>query len=96
MSARSLEQERLACSPMGSLEYVVESQHDGRVETWFVLRPHPHLASNYEDKGVPLPHGCRVVVEAHSLRPVGVLGGATPPPTPSAMGHNPYFDLSPS
>ncbi len=47
-------------------------------------------------KGVPLPHGCRVVVEAHSLRPVGVLGGATPPPTPSAMGHNPYFDLSPS
>ena len=75
MSARSLEQERLACSPMGSLEYVVESQHDGRIEKWFVLRPHPHLASNYEEKGVPLPHGCRVVVEAHSLRPVGVLGG---------------------
>ena len=60
MSARSLEQERLACSPMGSLEYVVESQHDGRVETWFVLR------------------------------------GATPPPTPSALWHNPYFDLCPS
>ena len=47
---------------------------------------------------MPLPHGCRIVVDAHSLRPVGVLEAISrpPPPTPSAMGHNPYFDLAPS
>jgi len=96
MSARTLDQERLACSPMGNLEYVVECRQHDHIEKWFVLRPHPQLASSYQEKGVPLPHGCRIVVEAHSLRPVGVLEAILPPPTPSAMGHNPYFDLAPS
>ena len=96
MTPRTLEQERLACSPMGNLEFVVECRHDDRVETWLVLRPHPGVASSYQPKGKPLPQGCRLVVDAHSLRPLGVLAGSVPPPTPSAMGHNPYFDLAPS
>lgn len=96
MTTSPLEDERLACSPMGYLEYVVESQQEGRIEKWFVLRPNEGLASNYLEKGVSLPRGCRVVVEAYSLRPVGVLPRDIEPPTPSAAGYNPYFELPPS
>jgi hypothetical protein len=96
MNAQPLDDERLACSPMGYLEYVVESQQDGRTEKWFVLRPNEDLASNYLEKGVPLPRGCRVVVDAQSLRPLGVLPDDVPAPTPSTTGYNPYFELPPS
>jgi hypothetical protein len=81
-----------ACAPIGRLEYVVESRHDGDVETWFVLRPHPDLAPQFESLGVALSPGCRVVVEARSLRPVGVLDSELPP-APLPAGFNPYFDL---
>jgi hypothetical protein len=96
MTTQPLEHERLVCSPMGYLEYVVESQQDGRVEKWFVLRPNQDMALNYLEKGVSLPRGCRVVVDAQSLRPVGVLPGEIQPPTPSTAGYNPYFELPPS
>jgi hypothetical protein len=56
---------------MGDLEYVIESRHDGNVETWFVVRPHHDLADQYAALGVVLSPHCRVVVEAESLRPVG-------------------------
>lgn len=81
---------------MGHLEYVVESRLGGRVERWFVLRPNEKLASNYRETGVSLPRGCRVVVDAHSLRPVGVLPSDVQAPTPAAAGFNPYFDLPPA
>lgn len=97
MTSRPLEHERLACSPMGCLEYVIESQQeDGRVEKWFVLRPNEDLAMKYLEKGVSIARGCRVVVDAESLRPLAVLPGDVQPPTPSAAGFNPYFELPPS
>lgn len=79
---------------MGRLEYVVESTHGGDVETWLVLRPYRELARHYEALGVELSPDCRVVVEAGSLRPVGVLAEDVPP-APSPAGFNPYFDLPP-
>ena len=80
------------CAPMGRLEYVVESRVRGEVETWFVLRPHGELAPRYKALGVTLSPDCRVVVEARSLRPVGILESACPA-TPLSAGFNPYFDL---
>ena len=86
---------RSACSPMGDLEYVIESRHHGNVETWFVVRPHRNLADQYAALGVVLRPDCRVVVEAESLRLVGILP-AHLAVTPSAAGFNPYFDLPPA
>ena len=83
---------RERCEPMGLLEYIVESRHGGELERWLVLRPHEGLAPRCEALGMPLTPGCRVVVEADSLRPVGVLESEFPPAPPSA-GYNPYFDL---
>ena len=69
------------CAPMGRLEYVVESHRRGKLQRWFVLRPHEDLAERYAAAGLSLSPGCRVVVEAESMRPVGVLGspGSVPP-----------------
>jgi hypothetical protein len=83
------------CAPMGDLEYVVESRHHGSIETWFVVRPHHDLAEHYAAQGVLLSPDCRVVVEAASLRPVGVLPQDVPV-APSPAGFNPYFDLPPT
>ena len=84
-----------SCAPMGRLEYVVESRIRGDVETWFVVRPHKDMAQHYADRGVTLSADCRVVVEADSLRPVGVLACEFEA-APSAAGYNPYFDLPPA
>ena len=83
------------CEPMGRLEYVVESRHEGRLETWYVVRPHRGYVPRGPALGVPITPGCRLVVEAESLRPVGVLEGAMPD-TPLPAGYNPYFDLPPA
>ena len=80
---------------MGELEYVIESRHHGSIETWFVLRPHRDLAGRYAEMGVVLSPDCRVVVEAESLRPVGVLPQDVPV-APSPAGFNPYFDVPPA
>ena len=84
-----------SCAPMGDLEFVVESRHHGSVETWFVVRPHEDLAHHYARLGVVLLPNCRVVVEAGSLRPVGVLPEDVPV-APSPAGFNPYFDVPPA
>jgi hypothetical protein len=89
MSEPQLDQDRLACSPMGHLEYVVESERDGRTERWFILRPRVDLASTYAANGSPLAQGCRVVVEANSLRPVGVLPGDARVPARIGNGSGP-------
>ena len=84
-----------SCAPMGDLEYVIESRHQGRVEKWFVIRPHQDLANHYARLGVVLVTNCRVVVEAGSLRPVGLLPEDLPVAL-SPAGFNPYFDLPPA
>ena len=85
---------RASYATMGRLEYVVESRHNGDVETWFVLRPYRELARHFEALGVDMSAACRVVVEAGSLRPVGALTEDVPV-APSPAGFNPYFDLPP-
>ncbi|MEO8674562.1 MAG: hypothetical protein ABI569_03235 [Casimicrobiaceae bacterium] len=95
MTLPSMEQDRSACSPMGQLEYVVESRCGGRMDRWFVVRPHHEAAPSYRAIGMALTPGCRVIVEARSLRPIGVLEGELPEPVPSPLGYNPYFDLPP-
>ena len=87
MTTRPLDQARRACSPMGHLEYVVETRHNGRVEELFVLRPHPELVPTYRANGVELPPGCRIVVDAYSLRPLGVLATEVAPATGSITAH---------
>jgi hypothetical protein len=85
------------CAPVGQLEYVVESRHDGELETWYVVRPHDTYAPRCEKAlGHAVPPGSRVVVEAASLRPVGVLASDLPEPAPMPAGYNPYFDLPPA
>ena len=84
-----------SCAPMGNLEYVIESRHHDNVETWFVVRPHQDLATHYAKLGVVLVPNCRVVVDAASLRPVGLLPADVPVP-PSPSGYNPYFDVPPA
>jgi len=83
------------CAPMGRLEYVVESHHHGDVETWLVIRPDPAVARHFEVNGVTISSHCRVVVEAESLRPVGVIPEDVPV-APSPAGYNPYFDVPPA
>ncbi len=85
------------CAPVGRLEYVVESRHDGELETWYVVRPHDAYAPHCEEAlGQAVPSGARIVVEAASLRPVGVLEPAVPEPPPMPAGYNPYFDIPPA
>ena len=96
MTEPALDRERLACWPMGDLEFVVERLRGGRVEKWFVLRPHREVASQYRARGMELPRGCRIVVEAQTLAPVGFLDSAVPPPAKPSAGYNPYFDVLPA
>jgi hypothetical protein len=83
------------CEPMGLLEYVVESRHDGQLETWYVVRPDSRQARRYRASGLPITSGCRVVLEAQSMQPVGVLEPDVPE-APLPAGYNPYFDLPPA
>jgi len=86
----------LRCQPVGRLEYVVESRHGDELETWYVVRPHDTYAPRCaEALGHAVPPGARVVVEAASLRPVGVLESHLSGPAPMPAGYNPYFDLRP-
>jgi hypothetical protein len=84
-----------ACAAMGRLEYVVESARDDTVQTWFVVRPDRELFPRFRRMGMQMRLGCRIVVEAVSLRPLGVLPPDCAPP-PSPNGFNPYFDLPPA
>ncbi len=84
-----------AVARMGDVEYVVESRRDGDVETWLIIRPRRDIGPQLASYGMAFSPGCRIVLEAASLRPVGVLE-ADVPPAPSAAGFNPYFDLRPA
>jgi hypothetical protein len=96
MIASTFERERLACWPIGELEFVVESLRRGRLRKWFILRPHGDVATRYRARGVAIPRGCRLVVEARTLEPVGVLASEVPPPAQPPAGFNPYFDVPPT
>lgn len=96
MIASALERERLACWPMGDLEFVVESLRRGRTERWFVLRPHRDPATPVGSRGVSLSRGARLVIEAQTLETVGVLDSEVPPPAQPPAGFNPYFDVPPT
>jgi hypothetical protein len=84
--------EATARAPMGELKCAIASH--GSVPTWFAVRPHAESVPRYEQLGLILEPGCRVVVEANSPRPAGVRGPDKP--VPSATGFNPYFDLPPA
>jgi hypothetical protein len=86
----------LASMVMGTLEWVVESRRGDRLETWYVMVPDRALADQYQALGVQLTPGCRVVVDAGSLRPVGVLPAACAETPPAACGYNPYRDVNPA
>ncbi|MEP7330369.1 MAG: hypothetical protein ABI777_14255, partial [Betaproteobacteria bacterium] len=83
---------RHRCEPMGRLEFVIDSRHHDEFVTWLVLRPHGTASPLYAEQGLAVTAGCRVVVEANSLRPVGVVQ-PDPPVVPNAAGFNPYFDV---
>ena len=76
---------------LGRVEYVVERGLGGERETWLVMRASPDAVPRFADAGLTVVPGSRVVVEAASLRPIGVLDGARSPPSRPA-GFNPYFD----
>jgi len=77
---------------MGRLEYVIESRHHGESERWFVMRTDSTCVSSYAELGFSVEPGSRIVVDAVSMRPVGVLEDNLPRAT-SPAGYNPYFDL---
>lgn len=58
---------------LGSLEYVVETRGRDCLERWLVLRPEPANCADFPGWGLTVTPGCRIVVEAGSLRPVGVI-----------------------
>ena len=77
---------------MGRLEYVIEKRCSDGSERFYVMRADSTCVRRYAELGVSVEPGSRVVVEADSLRPVGVLDEPLPRAT-SPAGFNPYFDL---
>jgi hypothetical protein len=92
---QSMQSAHTLCEPMGLLEYVVESRHAGQLDTWYVVRPDAGQARRYRALGLPATSGCRVVIEAQSMQPVGVIEPELPE-APLPAGYNPYFDLPPA
>jgi hypothetical protein len=74
---------------LGRIEYVVESGRIGARETWLVMRADPAAVPRYARMGLDVAAGSRVVVDATSLRPIGVLDEDVPN---RPAGFNPYFD----
>ncbi|MFO1312429.1 MAG: hypothetical protein U1F41_10250 [Burkholderiales bacterium] len=74
-----------------SVEFVVQSTRGDEHETWLVMRADAGVAARYEGMGLTVGPGARVVVEAASMRPIGVI--ERPPPPSHPAGFNPYFDL---
>jgi len=60
-------------------------------ETWLVMRADSSAVPRYAQMGLTVTPGTRVVLEAQSLRPIGVLERGEPTPNRPA-GFNPYFD----
>lgn len=78
--------------PMGTVEYVVESRHGKSLDIWYVVCPDSASTRHFKEQGLSISPGCHVVVDARSLRPVGILEPDLPP-APLPAGYNPYFDL---
>ncbi len=76
---------------LGRVEYVVESRQRG-ARNVTVMRVDRACVPRYAELGLDVVPGSRVVVEAGSLRPVGVPEPDLPEPN-SPAGYNPYFDL---
>jgi hypothetical protein len=76
---------------LGRVEFVVESLRSDARETWLVMRADPAAVPRYAQMGLDVEAGARVVVEAESLTPIGVLDRGVPAPNFPA-GFNPYFD----
>ena len=81
----------LGAEKLGRIEYVVESRRKNTRETWLVMRADRGAVSHYAQMGLVVTAGARVVVEAASLQPVGVLENGLHVPNRPA-GFNPYFD----
>ena len=77
---------------LGRVEYVVESRRAGARETWLVMRADRGAVPRYAQMGLHVTPGARVVVEAGTLKPIGILEREIPAPNRPA-GFNPYFDL---
>lgn len=76
---------------LGRIEYVVETRRSDTRETWLVMRADPGAVPHYAQMGLAVTAGARVVVEAASLQPIGVLeNGLQVSHRPA--GFNPYFD----
>jgi hypothetical protein len=76
---------------LGRIEFVVESDRSDARETWLVMRADSSAVPRYAQMGLEVEPGARVVVEAASLTPIGVLDRGAPAPNFPA-GFNPYFD----
>ena len=76
---------------LGRIEFVVESRRNDTRETWLVMRADSSAVPRYAQLGLDVAPGARVVVEATSLRPIGVLEHEAAAPSRPA-GFNPYFD----
>jgi len=76
---------------LGRIEYVVESRRSDARDTWLVMRADAGAVSGYAAMGLAVTPGSRVVVDASSLRPIGVLDRGVQAPNRPA-GFNPYFD----
>jgi hypothetical protein len=76
---------------LGRIEYVIESARSGTRATWLVMRADAGAIPSYAQMGLTVAPGARVVVDAASLQPIGVLDRALPAPSRPA-GFNPYFD----
>ena len=80
-----------AAEQLGHVEFVVESDRNDAHETWLVMRADTGALPHYARWGLSVTEGARVVVEASSLRPIGILQRGAPPANHPA-GFNPYFD----
>jgi hypothetical protein len=80
-----------AAERLGRVEYVVESDRSDAHETWLVMRADTGALPHYAQMGLSVTEGARVVVDASSLRPIGILERGAPPANHPA-GFNPYFD----
>jgi hypothetical protein len=76
---------------LGRVEYIVESRRQGARETWLVMRADRGAVPRYAQMGLHVTPGARVVVDAGTLRPIGILEREIAAPNRPA-GFNPYFD----
>lgn len=96
------EKARAACAPMGELEYIVQSADArGRARAHYVIQPDFAMQAHYERLGFAIEPGCRVLLDAASLRPLAVLrlsgrGAEQVAFGQAAAGFNPYFDVFPA